>query len=119
MCGWRIALRTLASTPTRDGFRMPAEFERHAGCWMLWPERTDIWRAGAKPAQGVFAAVAEAIAASEPVTIGVSAGCWLLGPERTEVWRGGARAAQGLFAAVAEACAASEPVTIGVSAGQF
>jgi agmatine deiminase len=53
---------------------MPAEFERHAGCWMLWPERTDIWRAGAKPAQGVFAAVAEAIAASEPVTIGVSAG---------------------------------------------
>jgi agmatine deiminase len=53
---------------------MPAEFERHAGCWMLWPERTDNWRAGAKPAQAVFAAVAEAIAASEPVTIGVSAG---------------------------------------------
>ncbi len=53
---------------------MPAEFERHAGCWMLWPERTDNWRAGAKPAQTVFAAVAEAIAASEPVTIGVSAG---------------------------------------------
>jgi agmatine deiminase len=53
---------------------MPAEFERHAGCWMLWPERTDNWRAGAKPAQAVFAAVAEAIAASEPVTLGVSAG---------------------------------------------
>ena len=52
---------------------MPAEFERHAGCWMLWPERTDNWRAGAKPAQAVFAAVAEAIAASEPVTVGVSA----------------------------------------------
>jgi len=53
---------------------MPAEFERHAGCWMLWPERTDNWRSGAKPAQAVFAAVAQAIAASEPVTIGVSAG---------------------------------------------
>jgi agmatine deiminase len=53
---------------------MPAEFERHAGCWMLWPERTDNWRAGAKPAQAAFIAVAEAIAASEPVTIGVSAG---------------------------------------------
>jgi agmatine deiminase len=52
---------------------MPAEFERHAGCWMLWPERTDNWRAGAKPAQAVFAAVAEAIASSEPVTMGVSA----------------------------------------------
>ena len=41
---------------------MPAEFERHSGCWMLWPERTDNWRSGAKPAQAVFAAVAAAIA---------------------------------------------------------
>jgi agmatine deiminase len=53
---------------------MPAEFERHSGCWMLWPERTDNWRAGAKPAQAVFAQVAEAIASSEPVTMGVSDG---------------------------------------------
>jgi agmatine deiminase len=34
---------------------MPAEFERHSGCWMLWPERPDNWRDGAKPAQAVFA----------------------------------------------------------------
>jgi len=40
---------------------------------MLWPERTDNWRAGAKPAQAAFAAVAAAIAAAEPVTVGVSA----------------------------------------------
>jgi agmatine deiminase len=66
-------LRTLKSTPAKDGFRMPAEFERHSGCWMLWPERTDNWRQGAKPAQAVFAAVATAIAAGEPVTVGVSA----------------------------------------------
>jgi agmatine deiminase len=52
---------------------MPAEFERHAGCWMLWPERTDNWRDGAKPAQAVFAAIAAAIAQGEPVTVGVSA----------------------------------------------
>jgi agmatine deiminase len=52
---------------------MPAEFERHSGCWMLWPERTDIWRNGAKPAQAAFAAVATAIATSEAVTVGVSA----------------------------------------------
>jgi agmatine deiminase len=52
---------------------MPAEFERHSGCWMLWPERTDNWRDGAKPAQAAFAAVAAAIAAAEPVTVGVSA----------------------------------------------
>src|SRR6202453_3497261 len=69
----RPALRTLTSIPARDGFRMPAEFERHSGCWMLWPERSDNWRLGAKPAQAVFAAIAEAIAGGEPVTVGVSA----------------------------------------------
>ena len=35
---------TLPTTPIDDGFRMPGEFEPHAGCWMLWPERPDVWR---------------------------------------------------------------------------
>ncbi len=51
---------------------MPGEFELHAGCWMLWPERPDNWRLGAKPAQRAFAAVARAIVQFEPVTVGVS-----------------------------------------------
>lgn len=51
---------------------MPGEFERHAGCWLLWPERPDNWRLGAKPAQAAFAAVAAAIARFESVTVGVS-----------------------------------------------
>jgi len=63
----------LASSPAADGFAMPGEFAPHRGCWMIWPERTDNWREGAKPAQAAFAAVAEAIAASEPVTMAVSA----------------------------------------------
>lgn len=63
---------TLPTTPRQDGFRMPGEFEPHAGCWMLWPERTDNWRLGAKPAQRTYAAVAAAIAAFEPVTMCVS-----------------------------------------------
>jgi agmatine deiminase len=63
---------TIDSTPRADGFRMPGEFEPHAGCWMIWPERPDNWRWGAKPAQRTFAAVAEAIAAAEPVTVAVS-----------------------------------------------
>ncbi|MER7504845.1 agmatine deiminase [Nonomuraea pusilla] len=67
-------MRTLTGTPADDGFRMPAEWEPHEGCWMLWPERPDNWRAGAKPAQAAFAAVAHAIAdAGDPVTVGVSA----------------------------------------------
>ena len=65
--------RTLDSTPAADGFSMPAEFEPHAGCWMLWPERPDNWRLGAQPAQQAFADVATAIARFEPVTVGASA----------------------------------------------
>jgi agmatine deiminase len=64
---------TLDSTPAADGFHMPAEFEPHGGCWMAWPERPDNWREQARPAQEAFAAVAEAIAVSEPVTMAVSA----------------------------------------------
>jgi agmatine deiminase len=66
--------RPLDSTPAADGFRMPAEWEPHAGCWMAWPERPDNWREGAEPAQAAYAAVASAIAASEPVTMAVSDG---------------------------------------------
>jgi len=64
--------KRIDSTPKADGFRMPGEFESHASCWMLWPERTDNWRDGAKPAQSVFAAIAAAISKFEPVTMGVS-----------------------------------------------
>jgi agmatine deiminase len=63
---------TLATTPAGDGFWMPAEFEPHASCWMLWPERADNWREAAWPAQHAFVQVAIAIAQFEPVTIGVS-----------------------------------------------
>jgi agmatine deiminase len=62
------------STPAADGYRMPAEWEPHSGCWMAWPERTDNWRLGAKPAQAAYVEIATAIAASEPVTMGVSDG---------------------------------------------
>jgi agmatine deiminase len=63
---------TLSSTPRSDGFFMPGEFSPHAGTWMLWPQRPDNWRLGAKPAQKAFAAVAAAIAQFEPVTVGVN-----------------------------------------------
>jgi agmatine deiminase len=68
---WRMSA-TLTSTPAADGYRMPGEFEPHSGCWIAWPERPDNWRLGAKPAQHAYAAVAEAINASEPVTVAVS-----------------------------------------------
>lgn len=66
--------QTLTTLPRPDGYRMPAEYEPHRGCWMLWPFRLDTWRAGALPAQEQFAAVAAAIAQFEPVTVGAAAG---------------------------------------------
>lgn len=69
--------KTLETTPAADGFHMPAEFDTHGGCWMLWPERSSNWRLGGKPAQKAFAAVATAIATGEPVTVGASRGQYL------------------------------------------
>ncbi len=39
---------------------------------MLWPQRPDNWRNGARPAQRTFANVAKSIAKFEHVTMGVS-----------------------------------------------
>jgi agmatine deiminase len=81
--------RPLSGTPAADGFRMPGEFEPHAGCWMLWPERPDNWREAARPAQLAFAEVAAAIARFEPVSLGVSAPHYAVArallPERVRV----------------------------------
>ena len=52
---------------------MPAEFAPHQRCWMLWPERPDIWRECGLPAQQAFALLAATIARFEPVTVGVNA----------------------------------------------
>lgn len=65
-----------ATTPAGDGFHMPAEYEPHDRCYLVWPERTDTWRLGAKPAQEAFAAVASAVATSEHVTMIASSRQW-------------------------------------------
>ena len=64
--------KTLDSTPRADGFHMPAEWEPHQRTWMLWPQRPDNWRNGAKPAQRAWAEVAGLIARFEPVTVGAN-----------------------------------------------
>ena len=67
-----MAKRIVGTTPRQDGYRMPGEFEEQTGVWMLWPQRPDNWRGGAKPAQQAFADVARAIARFEPVTVCVN-----------------------------------------------
>ena len=64
-----MAKRIYNSTPKQDGFRMPGEFEPHQHIFMVWPERPDNWRQGAKPAQRAYTEVAKAIAKHTPVTM--------------------------------------------------
>jgi len=66
-------MSNIESTPKKDGFRMPAEHEPHDEIWLGWPERTDTWQWGAKPAQKAFADVANTIVKYTPVTVAVSA----------------------------------------------
>lgn len=62
----------LQSTPKKDGFYMPSELAPHKCTYLLWPERPDNWRDGAKPAQKAFRQVVETIAKYEPVVLGVN-----------------------------------------------
>ncbi|MDD6234236.1 MAG: agmatine deiminase [Lachnospiraceae bacterium] len=67
-------MHTLKSTPKADGFRMPGEFEEREADFLIWPERTDTWRDGGKPAQKILVDVATELVKHEKVTVFCSAG---------------------------------------------
>lgn len=56
-------------TPADLGYRMPAEWEPHARCWMAWPCRPESWDNGMQAAYEAYTAVARAIRRFEPVTM--------------------------------------------------
>lgn len=58
-----------ARTPADDGFRMPAEWEAHAGCYIAWPCKPETWFGHDGKVKASYAEVAKAIARFEPVTI--------------------------------------------------
>jgi agmatine deiminase len=64
--------KRVEGTPKQNGYRMPGEFEEHSKTWIIWPERTDNWRLGGKPAQKAFVNVATAISEFEEVVMLVS-----------------------------------------------
>ena len=63
-------------TPQSEGFHMPGEFERHAGCIIVWPQRPGSWSFGAEAACAAFTAVIKAIAASEKVYVACGREHW-------------------------------------------
>lgn len=56
-----------SSTPRRDGFRMPAEFEPHRGTVMIFPHRPGSWPHGAAAAQRAFCDIASLLSEREEV----------------------------------------------------
>ena len=59
------------TTPREDGFFMPSELSAHQGCLLAWPtaERASLWGSRFQEAKRDYAAVAQAIAAFEPVVV--------------------------------------------------
>jgi agmatine deiminase len=55
--------------PADLGFSMPAEWAPHAGCWMAWPKRAELWRQYLEAARDDYVRVAQTIARFESVTL--------------------------------------------------
>lgn len=53
----------------KSSWRMPAEWERHAGTWVSWPHNSETWPDNLMEAQQEFLALVDAIAADEFVYI--------------------------------------------------
>ena len=62
-------MTTHTTLPSQDGYRMPAEFEPHKGCILIWPFRGDSWPYGGGAAHKVFTSLAEIISRSEEVLV--------------------------------------------------
>ena len=55
--------------PADLAMRMPAEWEPHSRCWMMWPCREALYGDHLEAARDAYAEVAKAIARFEPVTM--------------------------------------------------
>lgn len=62
-------LHIAGETPRAAGYRMPAEWQPHAGCWIAWPVPGETWGPGLEAARSVYAEVARAVARFEPVLV--------------------------------------------------
>lgn len=64
----------IKTIPVDDGFHMPAEYDRHKGCLIIWPVRPGSWTNNGKEAKKAFEEIARAISKSEDV--------WMLASEQ-------------------------------------
>lgn len=65
-----INSRENTQTPKQLGYKMPAEWHLHAGCWMAWPRHEQTWeKVGLDKARQAYVLVARAISEFEPITM--------------------------------------------------
>ncbi len=55
--------------PARSGYRMPAEWEPHAGTWITWPQNPETWPGNLAAIPPVYAQLVRVLAESEEVHI--------------------------------------------------
>lgn len=61
----------LALPPARQGFRWPAEWERHAATWLSWPHKEASWPGRLDEIPPVFAEMIRLLAPGEEVRVNV------------------------------------------------
>lgn len=57
----------MSKTPNALGYRMPAEWEPHAGTWLAWPHNTETWPNDLPQVQATCVQLIEALQAHETV----------------------------------------------------
>ncbi len=58
-----------SNPPAHAGFRMPAEWEPHAGTWLAWPHRRSDWPGKFAPIRWVYAEIIRALTRHERVNL--------------------------------------------------
>ena len=61
--------RAASGTPREHGFRMPAEWARHAATWIAWPHNANDWPGKFQPIPWVYADIVRHLASVEDVHI--------------------------------------------------
>jgi len=61
-----------ARVPRELGYRMPAEWEPHAGTWLAWPHKEESWPGNFGPIPTVWVEIVRALEPSEHVNIAVN-----------------------------------------------
>src|SRR3954447_5416116 len=60
---------SMTATPAALGYRMPAEWERHAATWIAWPHEREDWPGKFAPVPWVYSEIVRLLTPVERVNI--------------------------------------------------